>query len=440
VTALARAALAAALGLAMPGCGEAAPGSPIRHVVVVVLDATHAAHLGCYGGPAQTTPFVDELAARGVRFERALSNATWTLPSTVSLMTGLAPERHGIATAQDAVTPDLVLLAERFAQAGFETAACVQMIFASDRHGLDRGFDGFDYVGPGDSRAMDRLRARLTDWFATRGEQRSLLYVHLRRPHSPYNPPAEALAPFEAGHPLADGSADDRLRFVDNQDSPELSERERERLVQLYRGNLRAVDAELAALLPVERLGTDTLLVVTSDHGEGLGEHGDYGHGRGLHPEHVAVPLILVGPGLTPRVIDEPVGTIDVLPTLCELVGLSAPEPCDGVSLAPLLRDESLAARTRPLLTSARRYPGEASHVAAVDGRWFVRLDATGTLTVHDLASPAEPGTTSPPGLVERLRPHLVSLQRWEPRPVPRERAVLEPGDEEDLRALGYVR
>jgi arylsulfatase A-like enzyme len=428
--------------LPLVGCGELGErGGSIRHVVIVVLDATNAAHAGCYGGPDEATPNLDALARRGVRFEQAYSNSTWTLPSTVSLLSGRLPERHGVVRAADAVPPDLSLLSERLALAGYRSASFVQMIFASDRHGLDRGFDTFRYVRPNDE-GLAELRAGVRAFLAERGERSSLLYVHLRRPHSPYDPPEGMLAPFVGAHPLADGGRDAALRSIDNAADPQLDALERERLVQLYRGGLRAADAELGWLLPLLDTEQDTLLIVTSDHGEGLGEHGDYGHGRGLHAEHVHVPLVMVGPGLTPRTVREPVCTVDLVPTVLELTGQPGVPGLDGISLVPLLRGAAPAARRAPLSIATRRYAGETVSAAIVDGPLYVLRGPAGATSVYDVF--ADPGQAQDlaarrPEALERWNAALDALQLWEPgRSGPGSHAA--PGDEEDLRALGYVR
>jgi arylsulfatase A-like enzyme len=363
-------------------------------------------------------------------------------------MTGLLPETHGVVTAQDVVSPGLPLLAERFEDAGWDTASFVQMIFASDRHGLQRGFLRFEYPGMGEAKYPE-FREDLRQWISSRGERPSLLYLHFRRPHSPYDPPADALAPFSEG-PLADGSRDQALRFISNEEAPELTALDRARLVQLYRGSLRAIDAEIGALLPLLRLDTDTLLVVTSDHGEGLGEHGDVGHGSGLWLEHVHVPLIVAGPGLAPHVVSEPVCTVDLAPTLLALSGLPPLVGGEGVPLVPLLLGGGAgtpggAPRAAPITIAARRYPGKTPAAAVVEGRWFLRREAGGTTQLYDLqADPQqERDVASEHGDVTgRLLPSLERLQAWEPRPGGARGAepALSPEDEQELRALGYVR
>ncbi len=422
--------------LAATGCGtDAAP--PPRHVLLIVLDATQAAQLACHGGPPGTTPVIDALAARGTRFAHAYSPATWTLPSTVSLLTGQAPERHGVATANHVAPPELELLPQRLATAGFDTAFFTQMVFASARHGLERGSFAYAAFGPGDDG-----RAALLDWaqaWLADSRSRSFLYVHLRRPHTPYDPPAEALAAVDPGGP-ADAARDRELGFAANDEQAALSDADRARVLELYRGNLRAADADVGALLAAAP--PDTLVILTSDHGEGLGEHGLWGHGRGLWAEHVHIPLVVAGPGIAARVVEQPVGTIDLAATLCELLGVDPLPDMDGRSYAPWLRGKSAPARRGPLTTASRRYPGETPSVALIVDGFFARQGPTGVLSLHDLE--ADPGqardlAVHEPQLVQRQLGGLSALRDWTPPPPG---AGPEPSEqaEADLRALGYVR
>jgi len=433
--------IASAIGGA---CGGTPSGAPrARHVVVVVLDATHATHLGCYGGPPQTTPNLDALAARAARFAHAFSSTTWTLPSTVSLMTGLIPERHGVVTPAHRPGDNLVLMSERFGAAGYRTTALVQMPFASGEFGLDRGFDEPAYYGPRDDEARLELHRRMMRWVEELGERPELLYVHLRRPHTPYDPPRLDLLPFEQGCGLAD-----EIPGVSHIIDPLLvDEREREHIRHLYRANLRHVDGRLAPFLDAlgPRLEHDTVLVVTSDHGEGLGEHGLFGHGRPLYAEHVHVPLIVAGPGIGPVVVDEAVSTVDVLPTLLDLVGLAprAPgrAPLDGRSLVPLMRGADEPGRT--VVTTSRRREGEPVRAAAVRDGLKLTIDLDGTATLHDLRVPLEARedlSDVRPGLVEVLSGRLAPLRAWEPASWGDDGEPVDEALRDDLVELGYAR
>jgi arylsulfatase A-like enzyme len=423
-------------------CG-ADPVPRIQHVIVVVLDTTHAGHLGCAGGPASVSPHLDALAARGVRFAEARSNTTWTLPSTVSLLTGLHQETHGVVTANDRVPDDLPLLTERLGEAGFDVAFISQMIFASNRHGFKRGSDEFSYHGK--NAGATTFHAAVTERISNLGHGPTLTYLHFRRPHSPYDPSAEFLAPFEKDCPLADGSRDKALRFVDGERGPLLSSDEQAHLVHLYRGGLREVDSRVGGIVELlgDRLSSDTLLVVTSDHGEGLGEHDDYGHGDRLHGEHVRIPLILVGPGLDARVVEQPVGTVDVAPTLYELLDIAPPGPMEGESFARLL--EGVEVPREPVRLSGRWYPGTTPDVGAVGERWTVLQRSDTDVTVYDRRTdPMEEHPLDPSQVDDPELRHLLEITRSMRAHRPRAPDVPAPGltrDQlEELRRLGYVK
>lgn len=427
--------------LLLSGCSSREHPS-IDHVVVVVLDATHAAHLGSHGGDPAAAPHLDGLAARGLRFAAAHSNTTWTLPSSVSLLSGLRPETHGVVTAQQGLPADLAWFPEQLAAAGFATAGWSQMVFASERHGLERGFQRFASLRPrteGLVQARDGLAA-----FLDEGHPRSFAYLHLRRPHSPYTPDPAYQQPFEADCPLADGRSDQALRFVDNKADVVLDEDERRHLAHLYRANLRQVDEVVGWL--VERLGErlerDTLLVVTSDHGDALGEHGHYGHRDEVSAEVVRVPLIVVGPGVPAAVVEQPVATVDLVPSLAELLDLAAPAGLDGTSWAPAV--DGRAWFRAPLRIAGRRTPGAPVGVAAVGPTVKLTRRPDGALQVHDWR--ADPAETTGLLLAEVPAAERATLQRlvdelvaWRPAGPGAPAGGLSAEQEQDLRRLGYL-
>ena len=445
-------AAALALGLAaLSACSDALDRGPPRpkRVVLIVLDATHAAHLGSYGGPAGLTPAIDALAARGVRFDRAFSNATWTLPSTASLMTGQLQETHGVVSTEQRLPDDAVVLADLFEAAGYTTAAFVQMVYASDVYGLGQGFGSTPHHdGRTDHSTRDMIRD-LYSWLGAHRDDDLFLYVHLRRPHSPYDPDPTLLADLEAGHPLSDGSRDDVLRHADSQVASrgDISDADQERVEQLYRANLRTVDRELDALIEsFERLG-DTLIVLTSDHGEALGQHDHYGHGPKLFAEHIDIPLIVAGPGIEPGVDQGPACTIDVLPTLADLCELNVPSGhrIDGASLASRLTGTGRVDDGRLIPFSAKHPGRDHSATGVIQGDWKFVLDADGRPRLSDrLLDPTGQHDLSAenPRLVERMR-RFVQARRERFRegsvelPAPRE---LTEEQQESLKELGYLR
>jgi arylsulfatase A-like enzyme/Flp pilus assembly protein TadD len=303
----------AAIAAAMAAAGCAGPASEpaARHLLLVTLDTTRPDRLGSYGHPNAGTPWLDALAARGTRFERAYAQVPLTLPSHMSILTGLYPTRTGVhANGQTSASPGVRTLAERLAAEGFFTAAAVGGYPVAARFPVRSGFEAFDdrMTDPRNPQGLERdagevVRAALAVMGA-RGSRRAFLWVHLFDPHDPYEPPS----PF-------------RERFASD----------------LYQGEIARVDAALADLEPrlASALAGESLLAcVVGDHGEALGEHGEETHGFFLYEPTVRVPLLMAGPRV-PRgkAYSTPVQTVDLVPTLMSLLGLPVPSGLDGTPL-----------------------------------------------------------------------------------------------------------
>lgn len=439
----------AALLLLAAACGRQ-PEAP-RHVLLLVLDATHGAQLSCQGGPAGLTPELDALAARGTRFARAFSNAAWTLPSTASLHTGQCPERHGVLTNHHALPAEAVTLAERLAADGRRTAAFVQMVYASDLHGLQQGFLDWHYYPVSLERREETLLEDLSAWRAAHAADRTFAYVHLRRPHSPYDPPLEVLQrtglpplPADPARRAALIAADSELRETGALRDGELA------VVQaLYRGNLAAIDERLGPLLQDALARGDTLVLVTADHGDALGQHGVLGHGGTVWAETLDIPLLVAGPGVAAgRVDDGPACTVDLFPTLAEWCGVSTDGAAlDGRSLVARLRGEPVAEAPRGPLPVAARYtePGIEPALAIFEGRHKLILQRDGSHALFDRLDDRGDDfdvASAHPDLARRL---LDFARDWRarhrdaagagfPAPAPDEQRL------RDLQQLGYVR
>ncbi len=311
------------LVLVLAGCGPRPEARPphARHVVLITLDTLRADRLGCYGSKDIATPNLDRLAREGALAPEAMVHVPLTRPSHTSLLTGLLPSEHGIRdNVSGGLSPRIGTLAERFKQAGFETAAFVSSIVLSRQSGLNRGFDTYSDEFQGDAddaRFLNTLQKRgdvtlgnAIPWLEQHHAGRTFLWVHLYDPHDPYEPP-EPYATRYAGRPY-----DGEVAWTD-----ELVGR---------------LDAALARL----GMRDDTLFVVTSDHGEGLGEHNESGHGFFVYQSTLRVPLLLRGPGITPGGrLPVTAHTVDLFPTLLEMTALApASVALAGRSLAPALR------------------------------------------------------------------------------------------------------
>lgn len=294
-----------------------------RDLVVVVLDALPATSVSSYGYGRATTPHLDALAARGVRFAEAHTTASYTLASTASLFTGMTPRGHGAqAEVGDVLGEDRVTLAEVLGARDFATLAFSLNPQVSRETGFAQGFDTFAYE-PRDDFTYNQLPAgfleRVAQAWHARADERRFLYVHLLPPHVPYTPPPPYDELFGARDvDLAEGGQA-ALRELNmgavwlTPDDPRVV-----RAKARYDAGLVYADAQLAALLEALALEDDAALVVLSDHGEAFGEHGRILHGSMASKEMIHVPLVLAGPGLAPAVRDDLVRTRDLAATLCE--------------------------------------------------------------------------------------------------------------------------
>ncbi len=286
------------VSLAWPEAPE--PGFA-RDVVLITIDTLRADALGFSGNAEAQTPHLDRLAENGWVFSRAYGHSVMTLPSHANLLTGRLPYEHGVRdNAGFVLPPGTPTAAAAFAAAGFRTAAFVAAFPLDARYGLDRGFEIYDDSYPEGSTSgfavAERSGAEVVDsaagWWRQHEGERRFLWVHLYEPHAPYEPPA----PFAA-------------RFAE----------------QPYLGEVAAADEYVGRLLRVvapEDTPTDVLVVVTSDHGEALGEHGERTHGLFAYEATLAVPLVLWSDGLAPSRIAAPVRHVDVLPTMLEAAGV----------------------------------------------------------------------------------------------------------------------
>jgi arylsulfatase A-like enzyme/Tfp pilus assembly protein PilF len=300
------------------GCNlvSAERGGP--NVLFVTIDTLRADRVGAYGAKDVATPTLDALAARGVLFEEAMASVPLTLPSHASLLTGLYPATHGVRhNAVFVLGAGVETLAERFSEAGYETGAVVGAAVLDPEFGLDQGFGTYDADLPKErasaagffERPAAEVTKRAADWL-DRTDGPFFLWVHYYDVHARFEPPE----PF-------------KTRFQRH----------------LYDGEVAYVDQELGRLLASlgeERLA-NTIVAVTADHGEGLGEHGEESHTYFIYDSDLHVPMILAGPGLPKGKRVATVAPNTGLPaTLLALTGTRAFEKTDAGDLAPLWRDE----------------------------------------------------------------------------------------------------
>lgn len=341
---------ASALALVLVTCGtepeDAAPSSVRADVerllagastgqppvILITIDTLRADRLSSYGSDRVATPYIDRLAEEGIRFANVSSTVPFTLPAHSSIMTGLYPPSHGVRENVGYVlAPDLVTLAERFRDAGYRTGGFVSAFVLDARWGIARGFD--TYVDDFDLDAMAGANLgsvqragpetighalewldeavpsddRVDDSAGATGRPPFFMWLHLFDPHDPYEPPEPFRSEY-AGRPY-----DGEVAYTDS------------------------LIGDFRAALEQRGLFDESVVVLTSDHGEGLGDHGESYHGFFVYDSTVHVPLIVRLPGGVEagRVVGDAVSHVDIAPTLIELLNLDGVDAAQGRSLLP---------------------------------------------------------------------------------------------------------
>jgi arylsulfatase A-like enzyme len=452
------------------------------NVVLLTLDTLRADRLSAYGFHLPTSPFLEELAARGTLFERAYSAANVTKPAHASLLTGLYPKHHGLLSNNDALLNDAIeTLPERFRDAGYATVAVVAVsLLDAGRSGLGQGFEVYADAGAGrrGRRGKERLEQRTApqvvrlalEALGERPREPFFAWLHFYEPHTPYRPPAPYLQRFRDASaaaaterlPIAPFGGASMVRGAIPHSSA-LSRSGDPRLYEAaYHGEIAFLDDQLARLfaaLSALDLERPLLSAITADHGEMLGEGGIYYNHASLEEAVVRVPLILVGPGVPEgRAIGEIVESVDLAPTLAALAGLPGRPAYDGHSLVPLLRGQgasdglAFAQHSHDLAISLRDphgtlllpLPSSAERIVTP----FASFDRRTYLAYLDLEEPrfspwpnaADIDRPSAGGeaIADRQRRLLAWYRERRDYPPPRTEAL---GSEEieELRALGYL-
>ena len=319
-----------------------APGdSPERppNLLLVSIDALRADRLGAYGYPRPTTPFLDELAARGVVFENAFVNTHGTTPSHATILSGLHQETHrvGIEGSSGGVVeariPDTVPLVQELLRAnGYHTIGVTDGGNAGGAFGFARGFDAFDDRGGG----VDKVSLRAARFVREAPRDRPVfVFLHTYEVHSPYDPPPAQRSLLGVADAVSAASSRFLLDHASTAGAT-LPPGRLEEISRLYDAEIRVADDRLRVLWrELEELGflDRAVVVVTSDHGEEFGEHGGLLHRDLLYDVLIKVPLLVAGPGFAAERRSEPVSSVDIAPTLLDLAGVDVPPEMEGASL-----------------------------------------------------------------------------------------------------------
>ncbi len=402
--------------LFLAGCGGGGPRAG-QNLLLITVDTLRADHVGAYGYSSAKTPNIDELATEGVLFEQSLAQVPVTLPSHASLFTGLLPPTHGVRdNTYFRLGSEALTLAEILKAKGYETAAFVSAFVLDSAFGLDQGFDLYDdeVAGEADTpgivaeRRGELVTRSFLSWIEKRASDRPFFaWLHFFDPHLPYAPPP----PYPPG----------------------------------YDGEIAYVDAQVGRVLrTLEAEGVDdnTVIVLTSDHGESLGEHGEKSHGFFVYDATLRVPLILKSSASFPAGvrIATPVATVDILPTVLETLEVEVPEEARGRSLLPLVRGE--ASESPPAY--AECYVSELNFgwapLVAIRDEGYKFIDAPRPELYHLDSDPGETRNLfeSEPERSARMGVRLAELVEGLPKTLS-SRAQPDPETVARLRSLGYA-
>ncbi len=422
------------------------PARPER-VLLITVDTLRADVLGSYGGPADT-PEIDRWAASGVRFDRAFSASMLTNPSHASILTSLYPRDHGVYDNQSGISDGSRTLAGELGRAGYRTGAVVAFPHLNPNvANLAQGFDRFIPATRSERRAAEQVSFALAEIDAL-GTDRFFYWLHLSDPHAPYAPEGEVRATSETRTPLRRAA---RVSPGFQRNNPWFESafkrfEHTEELYDRYVAEVEAVDRALVRLrqaLEARDLWEQTLVVLTSDHGENFGEHDMWFHHGGLYDASVRVPLLIRGPGLRPRVERLPVEHVDIAPTVLELLDLPRWQPMRGRDLVvPAAEQERHYAFSEHMMAQA---------VAVRDGEWLAILHRKSTRQFPSYPFEAgrrelwrrNPGgehlELEPKDYPEEMRRLGAAIEDYlgAGRTLHARRAVGQ--DRESLRALGYI-
>ncbi|MCH2102623.1 MAG: sulfatase-like hydrolase/transferase [Planctomycetes bacterium] len=418
----------AACAAVLSSCAEefqAGVEGGVENLLLVTFDTTRADRIGCYGYGGASTPVLDALAAEGALFERCIAPAPVTLPSHATVLTGLQPYSHGARNnGTHKLGEEIPSIAGMLQEQGFATGAVTSAFVLDSRFGLDSGFDSYDddlssgsgqgNFGFAETIAVD-TSSRALKWLERRGDERWFLWIHYFDPHADYNPPE----PY-------------RSRFKD----------------ELYDGEIAYTDAMFGDVIEhLRRAGEldETLVVVTSDHGEALGEHGETTHGLFIYDATTHVPLIMSHPRLPGgERIEGVVGLVDVAPTALDLLGVSYGADFDGRSLAGRMLSPGASVEERPAYSESMfpKFGFGWSELRSLRGdNWrYVRAPRP---ELYDLeVDPKELDDLSErePALVELRAGELgATLPEVEAETFTRDGGGMDSEVEEALAALGYA-
>jgi len=342
----------------------------LPNIILITIDALRADHLSCYGYPFPTSPHMDELAGKSIVFEYAFCTLPKTSASVASLMTGLHPFVHKTAPNSDTLKAEFITLAEALKMKGYFNIAVVDNSNLSKKFGFGQGFD--EYIGVWNKREKKEastpyITQTILDFLEANKKRPFFLWAHYIETHTPYLPPKEFVEARPAGRKLSDIEKKVFVNIENWMPAPDPDEGD---LVSLYDATIKYIDSEIKKINDAffgRGYQKDTIFILSSDHGEELGEHNLFlDHGPLTFSSSIRVPLIMFVPGEKSRRIKQPVSLMDIYPTILDKVGLVPPYEIQGKNM--LIRSKGRFLLI-PGLVDAFSVVQERYHLVRMDDR-----------------------------------------------------------------------
>ena len=365
------------------------------NIILITIDTLRADHLGCYGYKQNTSPNIDRLASRGMIFRNAFATAPITLPSHASILTGLYPAHHGFHDNAFFQTPSIWHLPEALKSDGYTTAAFISGAPLLSKYGLNHGFDLYQDQFEGTERKATTTAELALKWIA-KASHPYFAWIHFFDPHAEYDPPQEFASRFQ-GKP--------------------------------YDGEIAYVDQQIGKLM--NAVDQNVLWIVTADHGESLGEHGESTHGVFLYNATLHVPLIFAGPKITRNDRIEAVSLCDIAPSILGLLNLKLPPKLDGVSLLNPSTDRTLLAESQ---YAARNFGFAELYASINNNKKYISAPQP---EFYNLKNDFNETTN----LIQKsnVAAFKKSIQDYQSNTIASHEIKLSEEDREKLRSLGYV-
>lgn len=366
-------------------------------IVLISIDSLRPDHLKVFGYRMPTSPAIDALAADGIVFEDAMSTTSWTLPSHLSMLTGLYPEVHGVVDGRLKLNPKATLISEMLKPLGFTNGGFVSGPFLARGYGYAQGFDLYDdetihhhgHTNSHSGMTCPALHESIDTWVRANANRPFFLFVHYWDVHYDYDPPQPYRSLFDRNY---SGSVDGTNFIKNTSVNANMDARDLEHVIALYDGEIAFTDSYIGKLMDLLRemgIYDKSMIILTSDHGDEFFEHDTKGHMKNLFQTSVAIPLIIKLPhnSFAGTSVEGPVSLVDIAPTVMDALGQPQHPDFNGRSLLPYIRngkapdDENRAvyAELRKTMRAIRR--GDDTYITRWnhpngEEEWLFDLDA----------------------------------------------------------------